>query len=189
MSTQNNTLTNPDVSEDRKQECEAELIESPPSTTTYAYNKELGLGSEEKPTDDEQTDDAFSSTKSDTEAMDLAEDALVPEEGKDAADTKTKEVVEPSTEEKMAQQITDVSVPPLIQTQPQQRSRHQPILCPPRTRTPIPRQSLRSRQRPLKVLCLPPIAKNQTKTRIFRLAVQRRPTASSRTESRTTNCQ
>ena len=120
MSTQNNTLTNPDVSDDRKQECEAELIESPPSTTTYAYNKELGLGSEEKPTDDEQTDDAFSSTKSDTEARDLAEDALVPEEGKDAADTKTKEVVEPSTEEKMAQQITDVSVPPLIQTQPQQ---------------------------------------------------------------------
>ena len=76
MSTENNTLieVNPSVSEERKKECEDELVEASPRSSISSYDFDLGasendydLGSSEKPTDEQLSDDQYSSTKTDEE--------------------------------------------------------------------------------------------------------------------------
>ena len=53
MSTENNTLTNSDLTQEKKEECEAELIELPPDHFSYDYDKDLG--SDQQPVDDDSS--------------------------------------------------------------------------------------------------------------------------------------
>ena len=116
MSTENNTLTKNDVSPERKEECEAELIELPPDHFSYDYDKDLG--SDQQPVDDD------SSLQDLSETLSQQEDEPVDESKEEGPVEESKEDVIPEPtkdpETKEIDETTGETIPEIIPQAPKQ---------------------------------------------------------------------
>ena len=114
MSTENNTLKN-DLTPERKEECEAELIELPPDHFSYDYDKDLG--SDQQPVDDDSSLQDLS-----TETSSLPDNEPVEEAKESGEESKNDEAPEipKDPETKEIDETTGETIPEIIPTPPKQ---------------------------------------------------------------------
>ena len=124
MSTENNTLTKSDLSPERKEECESELIEIPPEQFSYDYDKDLG--SDQQPVDDDSSlQDLSTETSSlpDNEPVEESkEDGEPVEESKDEEEKSKDEILElpKDPETKEIDETTGEVIPEIVPSPPKQ---------------------------------------------------------------------